>query len=427
MEATIVNLDLLISAIIHDLGKVSLEYFLSKENNSYIPDMHAHILLDKYPYIRSILEKSTLWAPDITYLDIMTKHHDSYVTGTLKIFKEADRQDHIKNFSFPPPVQTRTPVKDHMIQMNFFGKTIKCSISEIPHMQKLLAKNLKILINGYMKDKVEVINKIYKPILSYCPTDNRPAYSVSIWDHSISLYMYLLNIRNIKHPLQEYSHPECSLFHPYGNINLWKQVYPYYEALFQASAYSLVKNLEDIQKRTEKHISHLPHNGELHRLLFMKRNINYLKAMAKKHDPKYIEYIFRRILGLSKPPSISNIAYRTIRSYLNLVYNHNYTHTGALFHMFFVRKVSLTDILQIQRIGTNGPLQPLLGTPNSKTCIYKGKFHNPFPWIYTTKDKGTAIKKNLYITSRNHNILVNQSEIFLKRIGPKRYRFTTNC
>ncbi len=420
METVTVNLDLFISALIHDLGKVSIEYYLSKEPCSNILDSHAHILVDKYPHIKDILNIPTLWAPEITYLDIMTRHHDSYVTGALRKFKEADRKNHAHSLSFPPPTDTRRHVRKYLIQIDYFGNIKKCNTSSIPQMQKELIKHLSTLISGNINDKVRVIQTIYKPILSLCPTDNRPGYSISIWNHSVSVYMHLKSSIPKQHPLKAYSHPETQLFHPYGDMKLWMKMMPYYSTILEASADSLIKRLSNIRSGIKKHISNLSHTSENHRLFFIDRNIKMLIDIANPHKAQEIEHIFRHKMGLAKPPSIQDIAIKLIKAYLSLRYKYGYTHEGALFYIFFIRKISLADILQIQQARKKGPLSILLGTPTSNTCIYKSIVHNPLPWIYSSRDHGIPIKEHLYITDREHHILVNSSEIFLKGIGPKR-------
>ncbi len=425
MDKQNIKLDILITAIIHDLGKVSYQYFLSKTHDSNLPDSHGYILVKLYPHIKEILNAPTRWAPDITYLDIMTKHHQSYITNkNLRKFKEADRYERSKHLAMPP-THTRQTDQRYIYTLDYLGNKSICDMKNIPFYQKTLISNLKYLIQGTKYDKIKIIKDIYYPILTKCPTDNRPGRAVSLWDHSIEVYLALISATPV-HPIRLLASPHSLLFHAYGSLPLFCKLKDTYNTLLSASAYYTLLYIKEILDGIRKHLKNLPHSNETHRYFYVKRNTILLEEIAQEISHQQIQDIFRNVFGIMKPPSISTVAIPLIIQYLKLRYDYRYTHEGSLFHLFFRRKITSADVIQILRSEIRGPWESWLAIPADTLSIKRIAQNHPANWTFTSKHHGIKIKHGIYITQTPSHILFNQSKILFKGIGKKGNDFTIN-
>ena len=424
MERQIINLDIFISALIHDLGKVSSEYYLSKNSNSKQKDIHAHILIDRYPKIISILDKPTKWAPSITYLDIMTKHHEPYTSNpVINLFKVADRKDRELTFSMIP-IQTRITNLEQLITMDYLGNKSYTMVNDIPYLQKLIVDHLKYLLSEEHTSIIKVINEIYRPILTNFPTDNRPGAANPIWDHATSIYIYLKNL-NPSHPLLTLSHPESKLFHPYGSLSIFFEILPYLNKLISASANHILREQIELAKSIGKHLSNLKEkNYEVHRLTFIRKNVKLLKNIARPIPSKTLNDILINIFGISRPPSIRKYAQKLITNYLYLRYKLGYTHNGALFHLFYRRKMTISDLIHVLRNQSRGPYDIWTSQPQDKVKTWDCPTTYPPQWAFSSRNNGMKIRPNLYIKDIPQHVLVNASKIFNKRIHPKCWNLT---
>jgi hypothetical protein len=231
-----------------------------------------------------------------------------------------------------------------------------------------------------------------------------------------------------KHPhrsITNYSHPLSIWFFPYGSLEQFKELLEIYEQFFQQIINYSALQLSDILNSIEKHIVHLPHYYENHRIFFIKRQLYFLKKSTHLTQPnyKFVNWFFINTLGISKPPSLKDISIRLLINYIKLRYLYGYSHTGALFHIFFRRKIASQESIAIVRNG-NWPLLHLVGKPNDPQCIIRYISPVHIPWTYTSK-KGFFIRKNVYLTSNNKHIYVN-SEILSKWFCPKMGSLTIN-
>lgn len=424
MERQIINLDIFISALIHDLGKVSSEYYLSKNSNSKKKDVHAHILIDKYPGIISILNKPTKWAPSVTYLDLMTKHHEPYTSNpVIQLFKVADRKDRELTFSMIP-IQTRITDLEQLITTDYLGNKSYAMVNDISYLQKLIVDHLKYLLGEQQSSIIKVISEIYRPILTNFPTDNRPGGANSIWDHATSIYIYLKNL-DPSHPLITLSHPESNLFHPYGPLSTFFEILPYLNKLISASANHILREHVEIVKGIGKHLSNLKEKHyEVHRLTFLRKNFELLKNIAQPIPSETINDIFINIFGISRPPSIKKYASKLITNYLYLRYKLEYTHNGALFHIFYRRKMTISDLIHVLRNQSKGPYDIWTSQPRDKVKTWSCPINYPPQWTFSSRNHGMKIRSHLYIKDTPQHVLVNVSKIFNKRINPKCWNLT---
>ncbi len=425
---TEIKLDLFISALIHDLGKVSVEYYMSKYPSYKVPDTHGHILIDKFPHMKKHLEKKTLWAPHLSYLDIMVHHHDSYIKDiALRRFKEADRADRSIYLKLPPTHTRMDILRSGVSTIDYLGNKTICTASDIETFERQIAEAIPELIHGDNKEKIKLIRDIFRPIMSQCPNDNRPGAAVSLWDHSVSVYIYLMDT-TIRNPLMDLSHPDAILMHPYGPIDLLLELIPVYNKILTHSLSLMEKNLDAIIAGIKQHLNHLNHTGELHRLLFIERNKTILKLVENNGgiSPIPLPTIWREIFGIAKPPSMEKLALRIVKEYLTLRFLYGYSHIGALMHMFYRRKVGISELMGMQG-KSGGPFIHLLSTPHDKLQICQQPPVIPEDWIYMGKSHGIPIKENLFATQTPSHVLINTSKVFLKWIRPEGDNFTINC
>lgn len=406
------NIKLFITCLLHDIGKIHPAYYQAKYYG--YRDRHATIPFEIYPQLEKILNFN-LPHPltGVKAWEVIKYHHISGRNKSIEIFREADREDFHRHLAFAPAQSRMHPQQLNII--DWLGRGHPVPVEDGEYILRQLLSDLdRTLSSGDTKALIDFVRDGLKPILTRFPSDNRqPLSHITLWDHSIAIYIYLLG-RNIQieyNPIPLY--PVWNHAYIIQNLDLW-------EKLIGGLAHITISWLREHEIGLIKHTQNTRIAWERSRLYQIRRQISTLEENLPVLPLNHQELtdILSETMCSPRPPSPRDVALHITLKYLSTRLKWGLTHQGTLIHMFGSRKLTLAGWLHLHRAHAEIPAH----LPPGK---YPVKLRTPkqYPswWNTYTTDihRGIPYTTNTYLTQEKPQIVYGVISNPLRRVLPK--------